>query len=154
MNTDTPSAAAIPSPALWLGLGGLLPFLVSAAAMFVSDSEVSSLALSSLGGYGAVILSFLGGVKWGVVVNDRAAVEHWHALLLSVVPSLVAWPALLLPPAGMLAVLITGFALQYVADRASVAAGELPEWYGRLRLILTMGAIVALLLGWFALVNG
>lgn len=150
MKTDTQS---IPAAPLWLGLGGLLPFVASAAGVHAADPTIALLALSSLGGYGAVILSFLGGIKWGVVVNDRAAMQSWSTLALSVLPSLIAWPALLLPPLTMLSLLIFGFALQFVLDRHSVASGMLPRWFGRLRLILTAGAILSLLAGCFALVS-
>ena len=132
------SSVSIPRPALILGLGGLLPFLVSAIAVIILDGNGLSgeglsneFALHALGAYGAVILSFLGGV-------------HWGPLTLSVVPSLIAWPALLLGTTAMLSLLIAGFSLQYVLDRAAVERDELPAWFGRLRLMLTSGAVLSL----------
>lgn len=147
MNTDTHT---IPAPPKWLGLGGLLPFAASAAAAFAGEPSVSQFALLSLGAYGAVILSFLGGVKWGMGINDRAAMQRWPVLIMSVVPSLIAWPTLLLPTPWMLLILVAGFGVQYLADRRSVETGELPHWFGRLRLILTVGALSCLLAGLLA----
>jgi len=57
----------IPTPVLVLGLAGLLPFFVSAFLSFGSDEKTAALGLLSLGTYGAVILSFLGGIRWGLV---------------------------------------------------------------------------------------
>lgn len=151
------NTASIPRPALVLGLGGLLPFFASAIAVCMlagndSPSSASSdFFLLSLGGYGAVILSFLGGIRWGKLLGDDVLTNQWGPLSLSVVPSLIAWPALLLGGSLMLLLLATGFAIQYALDRAAVERHELPAWFGRLRLILTSGAIVSLLSAWVAL---
>ena len=48
--------------------------------------------------YGAVILSFLGGVRWGMVVIPAGPVTpNWANYLYSVTPPLIAWSALLMP---------------------------------------------------------
>lgn len=145
------SSVSIPRPALILGLGGLLPFLVSAIAVIILDGNGLSggglsneFALHALGAYGAVILSFLGGVHWGRLLHDEVKINQWGPLTLSVVPSLIAWPALLLGTTAMLILLIAGFSLQYVLDRAAVERDELPAWFGRLRLMLTSGAVLSL----------
>lgn len=138
----------IPVPALVLGLGGLIPFFGAAVLVWWQhDSSASQLATKALGAYGAVILSFLGGVRWGNVLSDDASLRRWMPLCLSVVPSLLAWPALLLAAVPQLALLCTGFTLQYALDVSAARRGEIPQWYGRLRLILTSGAIVSLLVG-------
>ena len=49
--------------------------------------------------YGASILSFLGGVRWGMLVNPGAPIAgSWLQYSYAVAPSLVAWSALLMPP--------------------------------------------------------
>ena len=103
-----------------------------------------------LGAYGAVILSFLGGVRWGRLLGDEARLIRWLPLGLSVLPSLIAWVALLLPPEAMFATLATGLVLQYLVDRDAAESGELPHWYGSLRLTLTAGAVPAVLSGLIA----
>lgn len=143
----------IPRPALVLGIGGLLPFAATAVAVWYqpeigdtnSSLTISRFALHALGAYGAVILSFLGGVRWGKLLDDEARLDQWGPLALSVLPSLVAWCSLLLPPSSMLILLIAGFVTQYVLDRAAVRRGELPAWFGRLRLILSSGAVLSLI---------
>ena len=137
----------IPRPALVLGLGGLVPFAAAAVAAWLPHAGLAAIGLAALGAYGAVILSFLGGVRWGVELFDPNALARWTPLGLSVLPSLVAWAALLAPPAPMLFLLAAGLAAQYALDRAAVADGTLPAWYGRLRTILTLGAVAATLVG-------
>ena len=137
----------IPTPALVLGLGGLVPFAAAGIAAWLPHAGLAAIGLAALGAYGAVILSFLGGVRWGVELFDEAALTRWTPLALSVLPSLVAWAALLAPPVPGLALLAAGLIGQYALDRAAVGDGTLPPWYGRLRTILTAGAAAATLAG-------
>ena len=139
--------ARVPLPARVLGVGGLLPFALGAVLLWWPIEAVAEFGTRLLGAYGAVILSFLGGVRWGRLLGDEARLERWLPLTLSVLPSLVAWAALLLPPDAMFATLAVGLVLQYLIDRDAVESGELPIWYGRLRLPLTIGATAAVLSG-------
>jgi len=158
---------SIPVPALVLGLGGLIPFILPAIVLCLphwssalinslwpfataSDNAVDPLwlaqrAVFSLGAYAAIILSFLGGVRWGNLLDNNARLREWAPLTLSVVPSLIAWPALLLPPLWMLSLLAAGLVLHYALDVEALRRKELPVWFGKLRLILTSGAILSLL---------
>jgi len=140
----------IPVPARVLGLGGLLPFAFGAVMVWCPVEGMRALGIDLLGAYGAVILSFLGGVRWGRLLGDEARLDRWLPLGMSVLPSLVAWIALPLPPEGMFAVLATGLVLQYLVDRDAAESGELPPWYGALRLTLTAGAVLAVLSGLIA----
>jgi len=130
-----------------LGLSGLLPFALGALMVWCPVEAMSDLGSRLLGAYAAVILSFLGGVRWGRLLGDEARLERWLPLGMSVLPSLVAWAALLLPPAAMFATLAVGLVLQYLVDRDAVESGELPPWYGSLRLTLSAGAVSAVLSG-------
>jgi len=137
----------IPRTALVLGLAGLIPFIAAALACWLYDDELQATAHFALGAYGAVILSFLGGVKWGALVNDKTKIEKWGPIVLSVAPSISGWFALLLPVYATLAVLSGMMVVQYFLDIESVKDKTLPPWYGRLRTILTTGAVVSLLAG-------
>lgn len=149
---------AIPVPALVLGLGGLIPFMSAALLVWsdipfeqwfpdwlVRERSSSQVATLALGAYGAVILSFLGGVRWGNLLFDHASLRSWMPLTLSILPSLIAWLALLLAARPMIIVLSAGFTLQYALDVAAAKRGEIPPWFLRLRFILTSGAIISLL---------
>lgn len=56
-----------PASALVYGVGGLIPFTSIPAYMFQSGVYIPELVYANLA-YGAVILSFLGGIRWGVTV--------------------------------------------------------------------------------------
>ena len=153
MSATAPSAAGgdpIPRPAWVLGLGGLIPFIVAAAISWAPVADVRQTALVALAAYAAVILSFLGGVRWGALLRDEAALARWTPLGLAVLPSLIAWAALLLPEAAMLALLFAGLLLQFVLDARAAMRGELPRWYARLRVILSTGAAASVVAGFVA----
>jgi len=150
---------AIPAPALVLGAGGLIPFVTTAFSLclpaVVADllgskftvAQIQYAATVALGAYGAVILSFLGGIRWGQLLDNKTRVRLWGPLTLSVVPSLIAWISLLFAPIWMLSMLAAGLVLQYALDIEAIKRGELPAWFGRLRTILTTGAVLSLLTG-------
>jgi hypothetical protein len=52
----------------------------------------------------------------------------------------------MLPHRHGVALLLLGFAAQYLMDRRAVAMGWLPAWYGRLRRALTAGVTACLAL--------
>ncbi len=57
----------IPNMPLLLGALGLIPFIVlSLAMLFGAATLLSFPTASALSAYGAVILSFLGGIRWGL----------------------------------------------------------------------------------------
>ena len=64
--------------------------------------------------------------------SERDALYLW-----SVVPALLAWPALLLSGWTASALLVTGFLLHYRQDRRLVQRCALPSWYLPLRGRLT-----------------
>jgi hypothetical protein len=59
----------VPRPQRILGLAGLLPFWLPVLLSFEPEISIASL-LTAQKLYAAVILSFLGGVHWGVTVAD------------------------------------------------------------------------------------
>lgn len=150
VSTDTASNPRIPTVALTLGLAGLIPF-VGAALLSLTGTRFADIATTALVAYGAVILSFLGGVRWGAVLHDPPALAKFGPLTWSILPSLLAWVALLLPPSPSITLLLAGLVGQYLLDRKGTHTNQLPAWYLRLRTLLTTGAGLSLLI---ALVGG
>ena len=141
---------AIPPVPLLLGLAGLIPF--GALALGLLLHGVLGLAPPrldlALATYGAIIVSFLGGIRWGLAVPAGDAGRHYA---ISVVPSLAAWALLAAPEPWRLAGLgLVALALGPI-DLDLVRSGMAPAWFGTLRLILSGGAGVALWIGAFAL---
>ncbi len=136
---------SIPLAARILGFGGLVPFFLGAASQWIDVPGLAP-ALGFTAGmfYGAVILSFLGGIRWGTSMASPNAKRQGQLLAGSVVAPLVGWASLLLAPLVGLCLLIAGFLLQAFWDILSVEKSQLPQWFGKLRMLLTAGAVIAL----------
>ena len=134
----------IPSAALWLGLAGLIPFWLPLIPLYGSGMIGPDRALLLLMVYAAVILSFLGGIRWGAALKLPRGPLQSTLLAFSVVPSLAGYAALLLPSVAGLVLLLSGFLLQGVWDVQSAQRGELPAWFATLRALLTSGAVIAI----------
>jgi len=135
----------IPRPALWYGMAGLLPFLALALAVWLAPPTLGGLARHGIAAYGAVILSFMGGCRWGFAAAGLGTGPDWGALGLSVMPALFAWAVLFVPDPGRLVLLAVGFAALLVADLSLTRRGGAPGWWPALRWPLTAGAVSALL---------
>lgn len=138
--------SAVPRPAAWLGGAGLLPFAVLALASLVLRGSWGETAAQALLAYGASILSFLGGIRWGIAIS-RPGVPLWRELSLSVLPSLIAWAALLLPRGWGMGLLALALLAQFWLDLRATREGLAPAWYPSLRLPLTVGAAASVLVG-------
>jgi hypothetical protein len=135
----------IPGAALALGLAGLIPFAAGALIMWGAVPGITGETGLRWGtGYGAVILSFLGGIRWGVAMAPLGRRQQAIDFGASVASSLAGWVALLLQPIPAVSLLIAGFLLQALWDVTSAEAGRLPAWFGKLRMLLTAGAVVSL----------
>ncbi|MFN3867977.1 MAG: DUF3429 domain-containing protein [Hyphomicrobiaceae bacterium] len=149
----TTSHDEIPRPALLLGLGGLIPFVALTAASWVLDRTLADFATRALVAYSAIILSFMGGVHWGVATVYSAPTAMTAApvagpstrlFLVSVLPALAAWPAALLAPSLAFAAFAATFLALLAFDLSVVRSGVMPKWYGRLRVMLTSVVVVCL----------
>ncbi len=133
---------ATPLPARVLGIAGLMPFVTGALAVSFAP-EVKPEAAAALLAYGAVILSFLGGIRWGfAALEGEEAV--WSSYSMSVLAPLVArLGAAAGGPVGLL-ILAISLCLWYFAERAMPPSIALPGWYMRLRGTLTAIAVLSL----------
>ena len=137
-----------PELAVWLGYGGLVPFAICAAAAHGSTPMLAAYGLIGAANYGAVILSFVGAIHWGLAMQDG---RHVYWFCWSVTPALLAWAAVsLLDVRLSILALVPAFTLAWSVDRRAFQRGLLPAWYMRLRHILTGGAVVSLLFTAFA----
>ena len=135
----------VPSAAAWLGFTGAIPFVAG-----LVGSLAPSLAIVGPYGllaYGAVILSFLGGVHWGLAMSADSAPLRLAA---SVAPSLVSWAALLWGGRLGLLGLAVAFAILLAFDLREAASGRAPAWYPALRRPLTAIVVACLALAGLA----
>lgn len=140
------SDQVIPRSALSLGVAGVAPFVLFAAAERFKLGPPPAAAIRYLVGYGAIILSFMGGAQWGLTTggpNDRG----FRGYGVSVLPALIGWACLFAPPRWALFGLAAAFGLLLAYDRWTVRGGMAPIWYGRLRLYLTLAVTTCLAAG-------
>ena len=139
-----PGTPSLPPWAARLGYAGLLPFVFCAAvALAMPEPEVRHLAGRALLSYGAVILSFLGGVHWGVVLADRPG-RSAGMLMIGVLPSLGGWATLFLGFETAVAVQVACFGGFWLYEHRVLGTGALPAPYLAMRRWLTLVACASL----------
>jgi hypothetical protein len=136
----------VPPVALVLGIAGLIPFL-GFAFLSVSggDAGLSTIGLSPrtvLSTYGAVIASFLGGIRWGAAAARGGGGADYA---IAIVPSILAWMALAVPAPWDLRLLGCLVLAWGLVDQDLPRRGLVPVWLGRLRFVLSAVAGVSLL---------
>lgn len=134
--------------AWFLAFAGAVPFILATAALYASDaSSVRVPAITALVTYCAVILSFLGGIEWGLAIRDESGNEVTRAVALglSTVSSLAAWAVLWLPsPTWQVGSSLALFVAVWAADEWMANRGLLPAWFVDLRTAVS--ALVAVVL--------
>ncbi len=125
-----------------LGLLGLAPFLLFTALTLVGPEGWRDWVSLGLIGYGALILSFLGGITWGLAVTRNKVQDPLY--LASLGPFAAAWVALILPPFFGLLLLIAAFLGALVNDYLLKRAGLSPGWYFSQRVTLTIVVVLCL----------
>ena len=125
-----------------LGWTGLIPFIVAALGTHSNDDSLALYGFLGGTAYGAVILSFLGAVHWGLAMLDKRS-AYWYVW--SVTPALFGFACLLIfDVETRIIALMPLFGLAWLVDRHAATYGLLPNWYMRLRSILTTGALISL----------
>lgn len=127
----------------WLGLAGLAPQAAAVAIVLSGDEALRFSALALGYAYAALILSFLGGLWWGLAARAERPPEWlWVA---AITPSLIAlasavpwatgqtWPGPSLTVLGV--ALIGALAVDLMLARRDLA----PPWWMSLRLPLSIG---------------
>lgn len=127
----SPSSPA--RPVAWmLAAAGTLPFL----AGMVDAALRGGHWLFVVQIYAAVIASFICGIHWGaaLISPERLAIRLFVA---SNMAALVAWIAALLPHRPGFLLLATTFAALLLVDRHVRLFGVWPDWFWRLRLVIS-----------------
>jgi Protein of unknown function (DUF3429) len=136
----TQTSFTVPATAKALGYAGLLPFIASAAVCWLTQGETKAFAQQALLTYGAVIVSFIGAVHWGVALAQRNVAPLPYVW--SNVPALLAWLALLLPFNFGAALLALALIVCWLADIRTLRSQAFGESYLQLRMHLTLAALL------------
>lgn len=134
--------------AQFLGYLGVLPFLAGAVLLWLPLPDIDPFGQQLLLIYGGLILSFLGGVDWGVALAREEADPG--LFVGSVIPSLIGLTALMLQTPISALMLILGFVAVYFRHREIAQDHSFSQWFMRLRLHLSLAAIACLTAGLLA----
>ena len=139
---------SLTEPNAWprlLGLGGLIPFVAGAIALWtLHDPLAHAVAAFALATYAATIAAFLGGVHWGPAL--QAGGRDRSSLLWGVMPQLAAWMALWLPTRASLLACAAVLVACYFVDRRLYPQRGLAAWLP-MRLQLTVVAAASCIAG-------
>ncbi|EQL03280.1 hypothetical protein OCS_01010 [Ophiocordyceps sinensis CO18] len=168
---DTFRLSRVPRESHILGLAGTLPYLATSLstvflawdlnkelptgnafydAIFVNH-ETAQYLLSVIEplqlGYGAVIISFLGAIHWGLEYAEKEPlIERTRFRYgVGVLASVVAWPTLFMPVEYALTTQFMAFVALYFVDSRAAVRGWAPHWYGIYRFLLTAMVGLAIL---------
>lgn len=136
--------AAFAPPPAWarhLGHAGLLPFVLGAALVWGVHDEAHPYVVDALAAYAALIVSFLGGLHWGLGMRCADPVLSRKAFSWAVLPALLAWIGLVMPAYAGLVVLGLLLVLAYVVDRRAYPRHGLAGW---LTLRFRLSAVASL----------
>ena len=133
-----PSGSALPATAQRLGYAGLIPFVAGALLVWLVREDAHPYVTLALSAYAAVIVSFLGGIHWGLAF--RHSVPPLRLLGWGVAPSLVAWVAVIMPPSSGLVILGAALVGCYLVDRRIYLEQGVGHW---LTLRFRLSAVAA-----------
>jgi hypothetical protein len=132
-------------------LAGFIPFAALAFWLYgiASDHPWRQGTIVLMTAYGAVILSFLGGIRWGIALTGRGG-ENQRDLVLGIVPPLVGWIAIMVPAPLSFVLLAVAFAAQGAWDSLTLTSGAAPNWFRRARIQMTIPVVAALVVAFVA----
>lgn len=135
---------AVPAAVRTFGWLGVLPFWGCAVASVAIPGKIGDEAALLLLAYGAAILSFLGGIRWGCALTG--ATPETDELSKGVWPALAGWSAFFVPAEAGNCILALAFAFVLADDCRASRQRLLPGWYPAIRIPLTVAVVAALLL--------
>jgi hypothetical protein len=168
---DSFALREVPRESYYLGAAGTLPYMAtSLATLYLSYGinhapktgsslffplETAQYYLSVLEpiqiGYGAVMLSFLGAIHWGLEYAQYGGHQPgYRRFAIGCAMPAIAWPTMLMPLEPALITQFLAFTGLYFVDSQQGVRGFAPSWYPTYRFVLTfiVGiSIVASLIG-------
>ena len=132
-----------------LGYSGLVPFVFLGCVAWLAKGEMQQDILFALLAYAACIVSFLGAIHWGLALREPE-LPSGRMLVWAVIPSLVAWCALMVGTSGGLWMVVIALWFCLGVDWKAYPRYRLQAWLG-MRLALTIVASAACIAALFAL---
>ncbi len=140
-----------------LSIFGLLPFFFGLIDLLLNKDDLF-FVINLPKYYGSIILTFLGAVYWGIILNDShknliSEKVKTYIICWSIIPSL--WSGLILIFNHNITIIILAICyiiVQYV-DEFIIKYFKFPIWYLFLRRLLTMIVILILIFSYFLVMN-
>ncbi|PQE08559.1 mitochondrial inner membrane 1 protein [Rutstroemia sp. NJR-2017a BBW] len=131
----------VPKESLYIGAAGVIPYAATSASTVWLAYDINHAHAHGQGilfspetahqlldiitpvqvGYGAVIISFLGAIHWGLEYAGYGGYHSYRRYVYGVIAPAVAWPTILMPVEYALITQFTAFTFLYFADaRATV----------------------------------
>lgn len=102
----------VPKEVLYIGMGGLIPYLTTSLSTLYLSWDINYSAEHGIGylvsgetaghllhileplqiGFGAIILSFLGAVHWGLEMAEYGGRHTYKRYSLAILAPMIAWP--------------------------------------------------------------
>ena len=140
-----------------LSVLGLLPFIFGLIDLLLNKNNLF-FVINLPKYYGSIILTFLGAVYWGIIINDThknliSDKVKTYIICWSIIPSL--WSVLILIFSNNISIII--LALCYIivqfVDELIIKYFKFPIWYLFLRRSLTIIVILILIFSYFLVKN-
>lgn len=129
----------LPHAAAVLAYAGALPLIVAALLVVLRKDDFGAVSLGFMALYGGALITFFGGVRWGVAVMRPDGPTFRH-LLGAILPLLIAMPVFVFDDmrAKFVLIVIALPILLFDDLRATRAGSGAPDWYLGVRTPLTI----------------
>jgi len=155
---ETFALTEVPRESLYIGAAGVIPYAATSLSTVYLAWDINHAAASGGTGvlfspetahqlldlvtpiqigYGAVIISFLGAIHWGLEYAGYGGYHSYRRYMYGVVAPAVAWPTIFMPVEYALITQFVAFNFLYFADARATVRGWFPPWYSTYRFVLT-----------------
>ena len=134
-----PFDSPMPETALRLAHAGLAPFVLGAALVWIVNAQAHPYATMALSAYAALVISFLGGIHWGLAMRQSAPPAS--LFVWGVLPAPLAWVAVMMPASAGLVIDGALLVACYLVDRKVYPVQGIARW---LTLRFRLSAIASL----------
>jgi len=154
---ETFSLSEVPKESLYIGAAGILPYAATSMSTVFLAFDINHAHNTGSGylfspetahqlldlvtpiqiGFGAVIISFLGAIHWGMEYSGYGGYHSYRRYMYGVIAPAVAWPTIFMPVEYALITQFFAFNFLYFADARATARGWFPPWYSIYRFVLT-----------------
>lgn len=141
----------MPPLLILLSILGLLPYILLGLAALGPHADSAGRMMSAFVAWSAIVLTFIGGVHWGLVLRDTDPAQPFRGVRagLAVLALIIGWVALMLPivaPSWLaLVVLIVGYVGALVAEHHAGQQNLLPPRFLWARWAFTLVAAAMLI---------